>query len=115
MRELTGRDAVDTDAILGPLSSQGLAELDNTSLGCVVARLLLWVVDDRAGHRSNQDDGSRLVLGHQGTTNSLGHHEGTGQVDIDQAAPHLEIVGLGWDVGTVKLLVEVQRFADLPS
>ena len=111
MREITGRNAVNTDAILGPLSSQGLAELDNTSLGCVVAGLLLWVVDNGAGHRGNQDDGSGLVLGHQGTTNGLGHHEGTGQVDIDQAAPHLEIVGLGWDVGAGKLLVGVQRFA----
>jgi len=99
--KFTRRDAVDTDAILGPLSSKRLAELDHTSLGGIVAGLLLRVVDDGAGHGGNEDDGSGLVLGHQGTTNGLGHHEGTGQVDIDQTAPHLEIVGLGWDVGAV--------------
>lgn len=43
---LTWGDAVNTDVVLSPFSGQGLSELDNTSLGSVVARLLLWVVDD---------------------------------------------------------------------
>jgi hypothetical protein len=70
--------------------------------------LLLWVVDDGAGHGGNQDNGAGLVLGHQGTTNGLGHHEGAGQVDVDQTAPHLEVVGLSWDIGAVIVLAEIQ-------
>jgi hypothetical protein len=95
---LTRGDAVDTDIKLGPLSSKRLAELDDTSLGCIVARLLLRVVDNRSGHGGNQDDGARLASSNCSTANSLGHHEGASQVDIDQAAPHLEIISLSGDV-----------------
>ena len=43
---VAGRDAVDTDAVTGPLGSEGLGELDNAGLGGVVAGLLLRVVND---------------------------------------------------------------------
>jgi hypothetical protein len=94
----TRRDAVHADVVLGPLSAKRLAELDNTSLGCVVARLLLRVVDDGAGHGRDQDDGSRLACSHHSLTNGLRHQEGSGQVDVDQAAEHDMIVCLSRDV-----------------
>ena len=95
---VTGGDAVDTDVVLGPLSGERLAELDNTSLGGVVAGLLLGVVDDGARHGGDQDDGSRLASGHHGTANRLGHQEGTSQVDVDQSAEHGGVVLFGGDV-----------------
>lgn len=95
---VTWRDAVDTDVVLGPLSSERLAELDNTGLGGVVTGLLLWVVDDGSRHGSNEDDGSLLAGGNHGLGNSLGHKEGTSQVDIDETTEHGVVVLLGLDV-----------------
>lgn len=96
---VTGRDAVDTDLVLGPLSSDGLGKLDDTSLGGVVAALLLGVVDDGAGHGGNQDQAARLASSHHGAANSLGHEEGTSKVDVDQAAEHGGVIGLSLNVG----------------
>jgi hypothetical protein len=98
LNRLTRGDTVYTDIELGPLSSERLAELNNTRLGCIVARLLLRVIDNGSGHGGNQDDRARLASSNCSTTNSLGHHERAGQVDIDQAAPHLEIISLSGDV-----------------
>jgi hypothetical protein len=95
---LTRGNAIDTDIKFCPLSSERLAELDDTGLGCIVARLLLRVVDNGSRHGGNQNDGARLASSNCSTTNSLGHHERASQVDVDQAAPHLEIIGLGGDV-----------------
>lgn len=96
---VAGGDAVDTDVVLGPLSSQTLAELDDTSLGSIVAGLLLREVDDAAGHGGNEDDGAGLASGDHGLANSLGHEEGTSQVDIDQTTEHVGVVVLSGDVG----------------
>lgn len=96
---VTGRDAVDTDLVLGPLSSDGLGELDDTSLGSVVAALLLGVVDDGARHGGDQDQAARLASGHHGAANSLGHEEGTSEVDVDQTTEHGGVVSLSLDVG----------------
>lgn len=98
---VSGGDAVDTDVVLGPLSSEGLAKLDDTSLGGVVAGLLLGVVDNAARHGSDQDDGARLASLHHGAANRLGHEEGASQVDVDEATEHGGVVGLGLDVGAV--------------
>lgn len=96
---VAGGDAVDTDVVLGPLSGEGLAELDDTGLGGVVAGLLLRVVDDGAGHRSNEDDGAGLASGHHGAANSLGHQERTVEVDVDETTEHGGVVLLSRNVG----------------
>lgn len=98
MSGLTRGDTVNTDIKFSPLSSERLAELDDTGLGCIVARLLLRVIDNGSGHGGNQDDGARLASSNCSTTNGLGHHERASQVDINQAAPHLEIISLGGNV-----------------
>ena len=96
---VTGRDAVDTDVVLGPLSGNGLAKLNDTGLGGVVAALLLRVVDDAAGHGGNEDNATGLASGHHGTSDSLGHQEGTSKVDVDETTEHGGVVGLSLDVG----------------
>lgn len=96
---VTGRDAVDSDVILGPLSSERLSKLDDTGLGGVVAGLLLGVVDNGARHGGNEDDATGLSSSHHGTANSLGHEEGAVQVDVDETAEHGGVVGLGLNVG----------------
>ena len=98
LNRLTRGDTVNTDIKFSPLSSERLAELDDTGLGCIVARLLLRIIDNGSGHGGNQDDGAWLAGSNCSTTNSLRHHEGASQVDIDQTAPHLEIISLGGDV-----------------
>lgn len=96
---VTGGDAVDTDVVLGPLGGDGLGELDDTSLGGVVAALLLGVVDNGARHGSNEDDATGLAGGHHGAADGLGHEEGTSKVDVDETTEHGGVVGLGLDVG----------------
>lgn len=96
---VTGRNAVDTDAVLGPLSTNGLGELNDTGLGGVVAGLLLGVVDDGTGHGGDQDQATGLASGHHGATDSLGHEEGTSQIDVNETTEHGGVVGLGLDVG----------------
>ena len=102
---VTGRDAVDTDVVAGPLGGERLSELDNAGLGGVVARLLLRIVDDGSGHRSDVDDrAASLGLDH-GLADGLGHDESAGDVDVDQATEHVVVVHLSLDVGTSNLLV----------
>lgn len=96
---VTGGDAVDTDVVLGPLSGDGLGVLDDTGLGGVVAGLFLGVVDDAAGHGGNEDEAARLAGGHHGTTNGLGHEEGSRKVDVNETTEHGRVVGLSLDVG----------------
>lgn len=92
-------DGVDTDLVLGPLSGNGLAELDDTSLGGVVAALLLGVVDNGAGHGGDEDQAAGLASGHHGAADGLGHEESASEVDVDETAEHGGVVGLGLDVG----------------
>ena len=100
---VAGRDAVDTNAVAGPLGSEGLGELDNAGLGSVVAGLLLRVVDDSSGHRGDVNDGSAgLGLDHS-LANGLGDDEGTGDVDVDETTEHVVVIDLGLDVGAVEL------------
>lgn len=96
---VTWGDAVYTNVVLGPLSSEGLSELDDSGLGCIVAGLLLWVVDDGSGHRGNEDDGTWLASLNHGLANSLCDHERSVEVDVDQSAEHGVVVSLGWNVG----------------
>jgi hypothetical protein len=99
-KKRTWGDTVDSDVILSPLSAKRLAELDDASLGRVVAGLLLGVVDNGARHGGDQDDGTRLASCHHGLADGLRHQEGSGEVDVDQAAEHGVVVGLSRDVGT---------------
>lgn len=94
----TRGDAVNTNVVLGPLSTQRLAKLDNTSLGGVVAGLLLGVVDNGSRHGGNQDNGSRLAGSHHGLADGLRDQEGSGQIDVDQASEHDMVIGLSGDV-----------------
>lgn len=87
-------DAVDADIVLGPLGGEGLAELDDTGLGGIVARLLLRVVDDAAAHGRHQDDGARLLGIYHGASDGLAHEEGTRQVDVDEASEHLMVASM---------------------
>jgi hypothetical protein len=103
--ELTWRDAVHTDVVFSPLSTKRLAKLDNASLGCVIARLLLRVVHDRARHGCNQDDRSGLVGCDHRLSNCLRNEERASQVDIYQTTEHNVVISLGWDVRTEELLV----------
>lgn len=96
---VTGGDAVDTDLVLGPLSSDGLGELDDTGLGGVVAALLLGVVDDGTRHGGNQDQAARLASGHHSAADGLGHQERTSQVDVDETTEHGGVISLSLDVG----------------
>jgi hypothetical protein len=106
---VAGRDAVDADAVAGPLGSEGLGELDNAGLGGVVARLLLRVVDHSAGHRGDVDDrAASLGLDH-GLADGLGNDEGTGDVDVDKTTEHVVVVDLGLDVRAGDVSVEIQK------
>src|SRR5688572_25793473 len=96
---VTRRDTVNTDAVLGPLSGNGLGKLDDTSLRGVVAALLLRVVDNGARHRGNEDERAGLASSHHSATNRLGHEESASEVDVDEAAEHGRVVSLGLDVG----------------
>jgi hypothetical protein len=92
-------DGVHADLVTGPLGGEGLGELDDTSLGRVVTRLLLWVVDDGSGHRGDIDDrAASLRLDHL-LTDSLGDEEGAGDVDVDETAELVVVVRLGLDIG----------------
>jgi hypothetical protein len=95
---VTGGDGVDTDAVTGPLGSEGLGELHNTGLGGVVAGLLLRVVDDSTGHRGDVDDGATSLGLDHGLTNGLGDDEGASDVDVDETTEHVVVVDLGLDV-----------------
>lgn len=95
---VTGGNAVNTDVILGPLGSKRLAELNDTSLGGVVARLLLRVVDDGARHRGNKDNGAGLASGHHGAADGLGHQERAVEVDVNETTEHGSIILLGRNV-----------------
>jgi len=98
--KLTWGDAVYTDAVFSPLRAERLAKHDNTGLGSVVARLLLWVVDNGSGHRCNQDDGSGLASSNHGLADCLRNEEGAGQVDVDKTTEHDWVVRLSGDVRT---------------
>ena len=96
---VTGGDGVNTDVVLGPLSSQRATEVNDTGLGGVVARLLLWVVDDRTRHAGNEDDASGLLGSNHGLGDSLSHEERTSQVDVNETTEHGVVILLGLDVG----------------
>lgn len=96
---VAGRDGVDTDVVLGPFGGNGLAELDDTGLGGVVAALLLRVVDNGARHGGDEDQAAWLASGHHGAANGLGHEECTSKVDVNQATEHGRVVCFGLDVG----------------
>lgn len=94
-------DGVDANAVAGPLGGEGLGELHDAGFGGVVARLLLWVVDDRTGHGGDVDDGAASLQFDHLLAHGLGDEEGAGDVDVDEAAELLVVVGLGLDVGAV--------------
>ena len=99
---VAGRDGIDANAVASPLSGERLRELDNGSLGSVVARLLLWVIDNRAGHGSNVDDAAAGAETNHLTADGLVDQEAAVHVDVDETTELLDIVGLSLEVGAVK-------------
>jgi hypothetical protein len=100
------RDGVDADVIASPLGSEGLGKLDDSSLGGVVARLLLRVVDDGTGHGGDVDHGATTLEFDHLLTDSLSDEEGSGDVDVKQTTELLRVVGLGLDVGAERCWYE---------
>ncbi|KAI3476389.1 hypothetical protein L1887_62041 [Cichorium endivia] len=88
---VTGRDAVDADVLGTPLGGEVTAHLKHGRLGGVVGDPVVVAVDDRAGHRGDEDDGARnvLLLVHL-ARGGLGGEEDTGGVDLEDLA---EFVG----------------------
>jgi hypothetical protein len=99
---VAGADRVHTYVVFGPFSGQGFAELYDAGFGGVVARLLLGVVHDAAGHGSNEDDGAGLASCDHGLADGLRHQERASQVDVDETAEHAMVIILSLDVGTAK-------------
>lgn len=79
---VSGGDCVDTDLVASPFGGERLCELDNSSLGGIVAGLLLRVVDDAAGHGGNEDDAATVAGGDHVATDGLCDEERTGDVDV---------------------------------
>lgn len=100
---VTRGDGVNTDAVLGPFRSKRLSEVNNTSLGRIVAALLLRPIDDSSAHRSDEDDGSSRALADHVAAGSLGADERTIEINIDQTTEHVGVVGLRGDIGAIKI------------
>lgn len=96
--EHTRRDTVHTDVVLCPLSAKRLSKLDNSSLRCVVTGLFLRVVDDGSGHGGNQYNRAGFTSSNHCPSNSLGHQEGSSEVDINESTEHHMVVSFGRDV-----------------
>ncbi|KAH3670410.1 hypothetical protein OGAPHI_000925 [Ogataea philodendri] len=85
-KDVTWGESVNSDVVLGPLSSQGFHHVDDTSLGHVVGDLWLWVVDDFSGHGADHDHGTALnVVLDERLGKGLGHKQGAQQVDLDES------------------------------
>lgn len=97
------RNAVDSYVVLCPLCGEGFAQLDDGGFGGVVAALFLRVVDDRAGHGRDEDDGAAFAGGDHGAAARLSDDEGAGHVDVDQPAELLRVVIFGFDVGAEQI------------
>lgn len=88
---------------MSPFRGERLAELDDGGFGGVVAALLLRVVDDRAGHAGDEDDGAAGSLRDHLAATGLGDVEGAGEVDGEEVVPFVVVVLLCLDVGAVWL------------
>ncbi len=97
---ISRRDTVDPDIVLGPFRSERFPQLDDGRFRRVVTALLLGVVDDGARHRCDEDDRAAVAGRNHGAAACLGHEEGAGDVDVDEAAELFRVVILGLDVGT---------------
>lgn len=95
------RDAVDPDFVLGPFCGERFTQLDDGSFGGVVAGLLLWVVDDGAGHAGDEDDGTAGSLCDHLATTGLGNQKCTSDVDRDEVVPLAVVIFLRLDVRAV--------------
>ena len=76
--------------------------MDDASFGGVIARLLLRIIDNRAGHGCNENDGSRSLLPDHLTANGLRDEEGAVNVDIDESSEFLGGVVFSRYVGAEK-------------
>ena len=94
------RDTVDPDIMLSPFRRERFPQLDDGRFRRVVTALLLGVVDDGARHRCDEDDRAAVAGRNHGAAACLGHEEGAGDVDVDEAAELFRVVILGLDVGT---------------
>lgn len=94
------RDTVDPDIMLSPFRRERFPQLDDCRFGCVVTALLLGIIDDGARHGCDEDDRAAVAGCNHGAAACLGHEEGAGDVDVDEAAKLFGVVILGLDVRT---------------
>lgn len=98
--DVARRDAVDSNVVRSPLGSQVTCHLENGRLGGVVCNPVVVSVDNRSGHRGNEDDGAvnvRLLV-HLASSGS-GCQEDTSGVDVKDLLEGLDgvvesVVGL---------------------
>lgn len=91
----------DANVVRSPFGGERLSELNNTSLRGIVAALLLRPIYNVPRHGCNEDDRSASLLFNHDPASGLCAKEGSGKVDIDKPSEFLDIVCLGWDVGTI--------------
>src|SRR6202163_1023148 len=85
-RDVSRRHGIDAHAARAPLGRERLREMVHCGLRSVVVALLLRLVDDEAGHRTDVDNGTRLCLQHvlaEGTTTP----ERSIEIDVDDVEP----------------------------
>jgi hypothetical protein len=79
---VSGANGVDPYAVLRPLGRQRLPKHYDACFGGVVRSLLLWPVDDMAGHRGNEDTGSAGVGLDHSVSDRLSDDERADQMNI---------------------------------
>src|SRR6266436_9091861 len=82
------RHRVDAHAAGPPLGCERLGEMVHCGLRGVVVGLLLWLVDDKAGHRTDVHDGTRLCLQHM-LAKGAATPERAVEIDVDDVQPML--------------------------
>lgn len=94
-QHVTGRDAVDADAGVGPFNCQRAGQMTDGSLGRVVGCLRLGNVDNRTGHAANEDHAAWSLALHQVASNGGREKVGTVNVDTPQFLDTVIWVGDG--------------------
>lgn len=97
------RNAIDPHVVLSPLGGEGFSQLDDGGFGGVVTALFLRVVDDRAGHGRDEDDGAAFAGCDHSAAARLSDEKGAGHVDVDEPAELLRVVIFGFDVGAEQI------------
>ena len=98
---VAGRDGVDADARVSPLTSERMSEVHDASLGRIVGGLLLRVIDDCGGHGGDVDDGASISIGPHSVSDSLIDVERPDEVDVLDPLEQTRVADVGRDVRAV--------------